>query len=115
MDKTTVGLIAALGAAIPMETSQAAVTLDEAHRTLHVASITELLDPISNAVGVMSALAAERKNVTEERKVAQLYLDFDHHHHHWHHHHHHHHWHDHHHHHWYHHHHHHHWHNDDDE
>ena len=110
MDKTWMGLLAAVGAAAPLAGAQAAVTSGEAHAALRVNSVAELLEPVENAPAILAALDTERRSEAAERKgdveVAQFYYHH-HHHHHFYHHHHHHHWHHHHHHHFYHHHHHH--------
>ncbi len=115
MEKTAIGLIAALGAAIPLAGAHAAVAPQDAQRIMHAQSVAELLDPIPNPLGVMQATEADRAAEAEEaqkapQRLAQFYFHDHHHHHHWYHHHHwhHHHWHHHHHHHhwWYHHHHH---------
>ena len=104
MDKTVMGLVAAIGATIPFASAQAAVvSSDDAASVLRVASVADLLEPVPNSAAILAALDSERKPapapaVAEVKglKVAQ-----------WHHHHHHHHWHHHHHHHYYYHHHHH--------
>jgi len=107
MDKTVIGLIAAIGAATPLAGAQAAVApSSDAASALSVASVADLLDPVPNAAAILAALDGDNKThaAGEASKGVQVAW----HHHHWHHHHwHHHHWH---HHHWHHHHwHHHHW------
>ena len=107
MEKTTIGLLAALGAvaATPAIASAPAVTTDA---VLNPKSVAELLDPIANPVETLHAVQAQQELAPVEVKEAQIYLGPDgvqighrHHHHHHHHyvyHHHHHHYHHHHHH-----------------
>ena len=104
MEKTVIGLVAALGAVAPLAGAQAAVASSEdAANALRVGSVADLLDPVPNSAAILAALDAERKQAapvsTEVKglKVAQWH----HHHHHYYHHHHHHYYHHHHHHHWY--------------
>jgi hypothetical protein len=104
MEKTVIGLVAALGAVAPLAGAQAAVASSEdAANALRVGSVADLLDPVPNSAAILAALDAERKPAapvsTEVKglKVAQWH----HHHHHYYHHHHHHYYHHHHHHHWY--------------
>ena len=120
MEKTVIGLVAAMGALTPLAGAQAtAMTSEEANRALQVTSLAELLEPAPNALAVLIALDAERKSepAAGEAKGVQLAYHHHHHHHHhfYHHHHHHHHYyyypHHHHHHYYYYHHHHHHHHN----
>ena len=107
MDKSVMGLVAAIAAAAPFATAQAAVTPEEAARALNVSSVAELLDPVPNSAAILAALDANRKAETETAdKGVQVAQWHHHHHHHWYHHHHHHrywrrHYHHHHHHHWY--------------
>ena len=106
MDKSVIGLVAAMGAAAPFAAAHAeTVSSEEAANALRVNSVAELLDPAPNAVAVLSRLDQDRKTSTPDVGVqlAQWH-HHHHHHHHWYHHHHHHHhhwyWHHHHHHHW---------------
>ena len=96
MEKSALGLIAALGAMLPMTAANAAVTPEEAHRVIQPTSVSDLLEPIPDALRVINALAAEPKIASEGTQVTQLYFGFGHHHHHhnhyYHHHHHHHHY-----------------------
>jgi ribulose kinase len=95
MEKAALGLIAAVGALVPLGGASAAVAPNEAQRVLHAASVAELLEPIPNAMGVMKATETERTAQAEEQqKLAQVYSAHHHHHHHHHRyrHHHHHHW-----------------------
>ena len=97
MEKTVIGLVAALGAAAPLAAAQAAVvTPEDATSALRVSSVAELLDPAPNAVAVLAALDESGNSpATGETKgvqVAQYHHHHHHHHHHhwrWHHHHHH--------------------------
>jgi hypothetical protein len=110
MEKTVIGLVAALGAAAPLAGAHAAVaTSDEANQALQSRTIAELLDAApANAVAILNKLDSEGSSATSksETKGVLLAWHHHHHHHHWHHHyyHHHHHYY-HHHHHWHHHHH----------
>ena len=103
MDKSIIGLVAAIGAATPLAGAQAAVVSSEdAVHSLRAASVADLLEPIPNAVAVLAALDAAAKtqaaaNPTKGVQVAQWH----HHHHHYRRHHHHHHYYYHHHHHHY--------------
>jgi hypothetical protein len=114
MEKTIMGLVAAIGAAAPLGGAHAAVvSTEDAARSLQVSSVAELLEPVSNSAAILAALdSAPRAETASQDKgveVAQFYHHHHHHHHHYYHHHHHHHYyyHHHHHHHYYHHHHHH--------
>ncbi|HXT07558.1 MAG TPA: hypothetical protein VN715_11545 [Roseiarcus sp.] len=95
MDKTLIGLVAAIAAATPFTVAQAAVTPEDAARALKVSSVAELLDPVPNSTAVLAALDANRETQTgaadEGVQVAQWH-HHHHHHHHWWRHHHHHHW-----------------------
>jgi len=111
MEKTVMGLVAAIGAATPLAGAHASVvTTDEATRALQVSSIAELLEPVANSTAILAALdSAPRTAPAAQDKGVQLaWHHHHHHHHHWYHHHHHHHYYYHHHHHHYYHHHHHH-------
>lgn len=113
MEKTVMGIVAAIGAAAPLAGAHASVvTHDEAARALHVSSIAELLEPVANSSAILAALdsAASDKAASGEKNVelAQFFYHHHHHHHHFYHHHHHHYYYHHHHHHYYYHHHHHH-------
>jgi hypothetical protein len=105
MEKTLMGLVAAIGAAAPLAGAHAAVVSnDEANRALQVTSVAELLEPVANPMAVLAALNSQpRSQSAPHENNVQLawHHHHHHHHHHWYHHHHHHH-------HWYHHHHHHH-------
>ncbi len=110
MDKSLIGLLAAIGAATPIA-AHAAVTPEEASNALRVSSVAELLDPTPNAMAVLTTLDAQPAIEANASKGVQLAWDHHHHHHHhfYHDHHHHHHfYHHHHHHHYYYYHHHHH-------
>ena len=103
MDKTLVGVLAAIGAIVPMAGAQAAVTPADVERAMNAGSFAELLQSVPNAPAILKA-ADEQRAATKGDEVQVAWHHHHHHHHHWyhHHHHHHHHW-------WYHHHHHHHW------
>lgn len=112
MDKTLMGMVAAIGAAAPLAGAHAAVSYDEASRALQVNSVAELLDPVPNSAAILHTLdaAASQQAAAPEKNVELAQFFYHHHHHHnWYHHHHHQWYHHHHHHHWYHHHHHHHY------
>ena len=55
VEKTALGLIAALGAAATVGSAQAAVPPMDGQGALHASSVGELLDPIPNALEVMKA------------------------------------------------------------
>jgi|SRR5579863_5345662 hypothetical protein len=99
MDKSLIGLIAAIGVATPFAGAHAtAVTSEDAARALRVSSVAELLDPVPNSIAVLDALDS---NPQQEAAKADkgVQLAYHHHHHHYYHHHHHHmYWHHHHHH-----------------
>jgi hypothetical protein len=87
MDKLTLGLVAALGAAA------ATPALAEAPATQKItnpASVAELLDPVSNPVETLNALRAEQNSkpvrVAEELSIGLGGVHVRHHHHHHHHH-----------------------------
>jgi len=106
MEKTLMGLVAAIGAAAPLAGAHAsAVSTEDATRALHVTSIAELLEPVANSTAILAALdSAPVKETTTSVKglqIAQWHHHHHHHHHRYYHHHHHHHY-------YYHHHHHHH-------
>jgi len=102
MEKTVMGLVAAIGAVAPFAGAHAAaLTSENAASALRAASVAELLDPVPNSAAILAALDAEKKPETAAAKGVQVAQW---HHHHWHHHHHHHYY-------YHHHHHHHHWHN----
>jgi hypothetical protein len=115
MDKSLLGLAAALVAA-PLTVAHAtAVTPEDAANALRVSSVADLLESVPNSAAVLAALnaepAAEAAPADKGVQLAQWHHHHHHHHHFYHHHHHHHHWYwrHHHHHHWWHHHHHHHY------
>ena len=106
MDKSLIGLLAAIGAATPIA-AHAAVTPEEATNALRVTSVAELLDPTPNALAVLTTLDSQPLIEANAAKGVQVAWHHHHHHHHFYHHHHHHFYHHHHHHYYYHHHHHH--------
>jgi hypothetical protein len=97
MDKTTLGLIAALGVAAATPAS-ANVPANAVHAITHPTSVAELLEPISNPVATLGALQEQPR--PEQVELADMSIGPDgvtmhhHHHHHYyrrrHHHHHHH-------------------------
>ena len=92
MDKTLLGLIAAIGAMTPLSAAQADVSSSEYSGVMEASSFAELLRPIPNAAAILK-VADEQKTVSPDEGV-QLAQDHHHHHHHRHrrrHHHHHHH------------------------
>jgi hypothetical protein len=101
MDKTIVGVLAAIGAIAPAAGAQAAVTPADVDRAMNAGSFAELLQSVPNASAILNA--AEEMRATQTGHAMQVAWHHHHHHHHhwWYHHHHHHHW--------YYHHHHHHW------
>ena len=102
MDKTIVGVLAAIGAIAPVAGAQAAVTPADVDRAMNASSFAELLQSVPNAPAILKA-ADEQRAVTTGNAMRLAYHHHHHHHHHWwYHHHHHHHW-------YHHHHHHHHW------
>ena len=95
MEKTALGLIAALGAATVAPAAQAAVA--PAERLLNPASIAELLEPVADPVATLSALDAQRQlegvEPGDREQTAEMLVVRRHHHHHfWRRHHHHHFW-----------------------
>jgi hypothetical protein len=97
MDKSMIGLIAALGAVAPLTSAQAAAVSPEAAvQSLRVNSVAELLEPVPNAVAVLAALDSAPRPESDAStlkgvRVAQWHHHHHHHHHYYHHHHHHHH------------------------
>jgi len=59
MEKTTLGLIAALGAAAATPAS-ANAPANVVYRIIHPASVAELLDPVADPVATLSALQQQR-------------------------------------------------------
>jgi hypothetical protein len=103
MEKTTIGLIAALGAAAAASPAAASAPPSAADRILKPASLAELLEPVADPVATLKEMDARQLEPVE---VADETVVYHHHHHHRviimrHHHHYHHHWHHHHHHHFY--------------
>ena len=82
MDKTLMGLIAAVAAMAPMAGAQASVTPEEATRALNVSSVAELLDPVPNSAAVLAALDANPSQAPAADKGVQEAQFFYHHHHH---------------------------------
>jgi hypothetical protein len=71
MDKSIIGLVAAIGAATPLAAAQAsAVTTEEAHSALRVHSLADLLEPApANAAALLAALDAEPKSLSGIRSL----------------------------------------------
>ena len=112
MDKSLLGLVAAIGFAAPFAATPAtAMTSEDAASALQVSSVADLLEPIPNSLAILAALSVDTEAAPAEEGVqlAQWHHHHHHHHHFYHHHHHHHHYYHHHHHHWHWHHHHHYW------
>ena len=89
MEKTIIGLVAALGAAAPLVSAQAAVAPSEdASRALQANSIAELLNPSpANAAAILAALDAQpAASVAPKTDAKGVQLAWHHHHHHYHHH-----------------------------
>ena len=103
MDKTLMGIVAAVASLAPMAAAQAAPTPAEVTQALNASSFAELLKSVPNAAAILEAADGMRA----EEKAVGVQVAYHHHHHSWwwHHHHHHFWWHNH----WYHHHHHHHY------
>ena len=76
MEKTTLGLIAALGAAVATPAS-ANTPESAAYRIMHPTSVAELLDPVADPVATLSAL--QKVPPSDQVEVAQngLYLGPD--------------------------------------
>ena len=94
MDKTLVGIIAAIGAVAAVAPAQAEISSSELSRAMEASSYAELIRPIPNAVALLR-VADDQQPVSEEAGVqlAQFHHHHHHHHHyrrHYHHHHHHH-------------------------
>ena len=106
MDKTIVGILAAIGSIAPIAAAQAAVTPDVLDRAMNAGSFAELLQSVPNAPAILKAAdelrATTPDGATQNGATRLAYHHHHHHHHWWYHHHHHHHW-------YHHHHHHHHW------
>ncbi|MDE3177316.1 MAG: hypothetical protein KGM15_14530 [Pseudomonadota bacterium] len=105
MEKSVIGLVAAIGAVTPFAAAHAtAVTPEDAANALRVSSVAELLEPVANAPAILAALAASPgERAASADKGVQVAQWYHHHHHHFYHHHHHHFYHHHHHHFWHHH------------
>ncbi len=105
MDKTLIGMVAAIGAMAPLA-AHADVSTTEVSASMEASSFSELLKPIPNALAILKAVdEQETVNPTPEgvQDDGVMMAQYHHHHHHHHHHHYYHH-HHHHHHYWYHHH-----------
>jgi hypothetical protein len=90
MDKTVIGLAAAIGAMTPMVAAHAEVAPSDLSRAMEANSFAELLQPIPNAVAILKV--ADEQGSAKPGEGVQLAQDHHHHHHHryYHHHHHHH-------------------------
>ena len=83
MDKTIIGLVAALGAAAPFAGAHAAVmSVDEANTALRASSVAELLEPTPNAAAVLAALDSQPKPQTAPAEKGVQVAQWHHHHHH---------------------------------
>lgn len=95
MDKTVIGLLAAVAATAPLANANAAVTPEDAAKALKASSVAELLDPVPNSAAVLAVLDANHEAQPGAADVGVQVAQWHHHHHHHHHwwrHHHHHHW-----------------------
>jgi hypothetical protein len=92
MEKSVIGLVAAIGAAAPFSVAHAtAVSSEDAAGALRVSSVAELLEPVPNALMILAALKADPSaDIAPVDKGVQLAYHHHHHHHHFYHHHHHH-------------------------
>ncbi len=86
MEKTTFGLLVALGAAAATPAS-ANAPANAAYSINHPTSVAELLDPVADPVATLSALQAQHQNEPVEVAQNGLYLgpnglSMHHHHHH---------------------------------
>jgi len=83
MEKTALGFIAALGAAVVAPHAAMAATTPT-DRILNPTSIAELLDPVANPVATLNALQSERQleAVEDSDMVAEDMMMHHHHHHH---------------------------------
>jgi hypothetical protein len=84
MEKTTLGLIAALGAAAA--TPAGASAPSPSAKILHPTSVSELLEPVANPVETLAALKAQRAlepvEVADNVTIALPGVHHHHHHHH---------------------------------
>jgi hypothetical protein len=89
MDKSTLGLIAALGAATAVSPAAANAPAAATAKILQPTSVAELLEPIADPVATLSALQAERANkpvqVANDVTIGVPGVTVHHHHHHYHH------------------------------
>jgi hypothetical protein len=87
MEKTTLGLLAALGAAAATPASAYAPAA-AANSILHPTSVAELLAPVANPMETLSALQSQPKplEVADELTIGVPGVVLHHHHHHHHHH-----------------------------
>lgn len=96
MDKTLVGLIAAIGALTPLSAAKADVSPADFRSAMEATSYGELLRPIANAAAILK-VADQQNTVSPDASVQLVQYHHHHHHHHhyrrhYHHHHHHHHY-----------------------
>ena len=68
MDKTLVGVLAAIGAIVPMAGAQAAVTPADVERAMNAGSFAELLQSVPNAPAILKA-AGEQRAATKGDEV----------------------------------------------
>jgi hypothetical protein len=84
MEKTTFGLLAALGAAV-VAPNAASAAVTPTDRILNPMSVAELLDPVADPVATLNALQSERQLEAvevDDTMVAQDMMMHHHHHHH---------------------------------
>lgn len=83
MDKTVIGLVAAIGAIAPLTSAQASTQAADLGAAMEVSSFADLLQPIPNALAILKASdEQETANPAEGVQVAQLVVHTYHHHHH---------------------------------
>ena len=85
MDKSIIGLVAALAAAAPLAHAEAAVSPEDAAKALQASSVAELLDPVPNSAAILAALDANREAqpAAAADKGVQVAQWHHHHHHNW--------------------------------
>ena len=60
MDKTLTGVLATIGALVPLAGAQAAVTQADVEKAMHAESFAELLKPVPNAAAILKLADADR-------------------------------------------------------
>ena len=82
MDKSIIGLVAALAAAAPLAHAEAAVSPEDAAKALQASSVAELLDPVPNSAAILAALDANREAQPPAADKGVQVAQWHHHHHH---------------------------------